>query len=404
VRKDENDRLKDEEQGLASDSEGEASDELDENDLAASDEVDLDPIDMEEDTYGMSVCSLTRDTYHISKEGCSCARVMRLMTSLFLVVVTIGMQIALLHYVKKYVSAKAVHDIRISYSRYENHVYNCTTCTTWDEVAQVAQVAQPTNDTVLAARRLRGHHKAPKCLNSTDTGHCYKTCNGKWRGIAAFYPGDAEAMRLLETMHPDDQNDVCHIPLSHPTFFGLILVIWVLTVLQELRKSVNLSWVVLALPTTDSMANAIESNDAGQVIVAMTCFMKVMIIILTFIPRVLITLFLAWVGMRWLLATTSFGDLILNAVALEFILYIKEVIYGAVMPTRSVHDLQQTKISPHPKRMSAAWFNFTSSVSLLFFAVLTVVLYMKYFQAVLPQYNWDVHEVCKAWIIREYAV
>jgi len=44
---------------------------------------------------------------------------------------------------------------------------------------------------------------------------------------------------------------------------------------------------------------------------------------LVLLPRLLMSGVLLWLGCRWLLATPNFADLVLNAVALEFILTLK---------------------------------------------------------------------------------
>merc|ERR1719498_931526 len=123
-----------------------------------------------------------------------------------------------------------------------------------------------------------------------------------------------------------------------------------------------------------------------------------------FIPRMAITSVLLWIGCRWLLATTDFADLVMNAIALEFILLIKDCLYVALMPARSNIDLSLTKIQPFPKRLSPAWWNFADSFLLLLVAVLWVYLYMRHFQQVLPDYRWDVHDVCVEYIKERYKV
>merc|ERR1719183_2889565 len=136
----------------------------------------------------------------------------------------------------------------------------------------------------------------------------------------------------------------------------------------------------------------------------MTIGMKVGLTLLTFVPRLGVTLYLLWVGCRWLLATNAFADLILNAVALEFILLIKETLYTSLMPTRSHLDLTVTKIVPYPDHITSAWYNFVNSLFLLVISLAWVICYMKYWQQVLPGYQWDVHDVCVEFVKERYAV
>merc|ERR1719409_1588883 len=159
-------------------------------------------------------------------------------------------------------------------------------------------------------------------------------------------------------MTDSDQDDICRIPLSQPHFFGLILLIWTMTILFELRKAFSLQLTIMMLPHVPTMAKALgadddDSDDLGSVIRGMTFFHKFALGVLTFLPRVGIAGYLLWVGCRWLLATNNFGDLILNAVALEFILCIKEGLYATLMPFRNKKDLECTKIVPYPKQVEA---------------------------------------------------
>merc|ERR550532_2620308 len=64
------------------------------------------------------------------------------------------------------------------------------------------------------------------------------------------------------------------------------------------------------------------------------------------IVRFVICSVLLWMGCRWLVATTDFNDLILNSVALVFILDLKDFLYMILVPERNKRDLQNTKVHP----------------------------------------------------------
>mmetsp|Transcript_35122 Transcript_35122/g.54550 ORF Transcript_35122/g.54550 Transcript_35122/m.54550 type:complete len:570 (-) Transcript_35122:49-1758(-) len=315
---------------------------------------EVEPIELESDTFGMTVCSLVRDSYFLSIHGASLARVIRVITSLALVVLTIGLQVFLLAKIKEFVTAEAVSDIRDAYDKYEIAIYG--------------------------------------------EQHTTLTANGKHRGNIAMPPLD-EAKKRLATLSNDDQEAVCHIPLSQPHFFGVILLVWTLICMAELKKAFTLHQHLIMLPNVSTMAEALRPGDdvstnTDGVIEGMTILMKIFLTILMFIPRVLVTCYLLWIGCRWLLATTDFGNLVSNAVALEFILLIKEALYAALTPFRSHLDLNATKIQPFPKQMRPAWFYFVGSAILFAVANLWVYMYMHHWQAVLPGYKWDVHAVC----------
>jgi len=73
------------------------------------------------------------------------------------------------------------------------------------------------------------------------------------------------------------------------------------------------------------------------------------------VPRTIITCLLLWLGCRWLLATNNFADLVLNAVALEFIL--------------------STKTMSPVKHEKASIWAFTGSMMWMFVAFAWVLVY-----------------------------
>jgi hypothetical protein len=322
------------------------------------------PTDIDEDTFGISVCALTRDSHFMAVHGFSIARSVRVVGTIFLVVVTVFIQAYLLSKITTFVTARAVHDIRESYDQYE-----------------MAMCGQD---------------------------NTYLTVNGKNRcKDDNAFPSLDEALTRLNNMDGFTRDNVCRIPLSQPMFFGVVLMIWTLIVLGELRKALNFQIQILMLETLDSMADSMV-HETGEdaysgIITGMTWPFKVLVTVLMFIPRTSIAVYLLWVGCRLLLATTSFSDLIMNAVGLEFVLLIKDTLYFALVPARSHLDLTLTKITPYPKKLTPHWFNFASSFFFFGVSLVWVLLYMYHFQSVLPDYKWDVHEVCIQYIKERYS-
>merc|ERR1719474_140670 len=127
--------------------------------------------------------------------------------------------------------------------------------------------------------------------------------------------------------------------------------------------------------------------------------MKATLTVLVIIPRFAITMYLLWVGCRWLLATNNFADLILNAVALEFVLCLKDVMYLAIVSRRNM--LIKPANATEPESMAVL----IGTVAWAFIAAAWVLGFMGWpgrngFQHVLVDFQWDVHEVCSAWIHR----
>lgn len=157
-------------------------------------------------------------------------------------------------------------------------------------------------------------------------------------------------------------------------------------------------------------------NESGErsepqefVIVGLPRYLKTMVVLCVILPRLGITGLLLWVGCRWLLATNNFAELILNAVALEFILILKEMMYQTLVPHRNKIDLRSTFIKHRWTEPADAWA-FTNTICWGVLAVIWVLSYMgiphrmQGWQMVLPDYKWDVHDICAPWIAWRYCV
>uniref|UniRef100_A0A7S2PPB2 Uncharacterized protein n=1 Tax=Zooxanthella nutricula TaxID=1333877 RepID=A0A7S2PPB2_9DINO len=328
---------------------------------------------LDADTFGLLVCSLVRDFHLLAKrKGAARNRVSRVATTLLMLGLCLSIQGFLLVQIKRFVSAKAVHDIRGVYDRFQVVMYHNHTR---------VFAAEP----LLERRGIGGP-------------------SGRYFDAAMF-----------DTLGDEEQGNVCRIPLSQPYFFFAVLYIWSLTCFAEIRK-VKDTFLSLILRTeaTDSMLKALEDDDGEPggsefVIARLPRAMKGALVVLVIIPRLCITSFLLWVGCRWLLATNNFADLILNAVALEFVLCLKDVMYLAIVSRRSMLDLENTLIKPANATEPESMAVLIGTVAWAFIAAAWVLGFMGWpgrngFQHVLVDFQWDVHEVCSAWIHRRYAV
>jgi len=328
-----------------------------------AEDVDLRKSDpLHEDIYHLAVSSLVRDAVFIANgEGQLALRISRLLVHLFLVVATISIQIVLVIQIKMLVTPQAVSNIRDSYDQYEFIMYG------------------------------------------SQEAHTTLTINGKHRGKPGYFQPE-----LFETLDDDLKKDVCNIPFSQKTFFMLVLFIWSLTCIGQIRQCLELvgtiAWVT---PTVSSMSNALIVEDATEdtdhdgiperLIAGLTPLMKTMLMTLILAPWLGLTCFLLWLGCRWFAATNDLGELVANAVALEFILLLKELLYFTLVSERSKRELRNTFVYPAVKEEKASYSVFLSGVLWGVITLVWVFLYVYRLQAVLPEYRWDVHGPCTDW-------
>jgi len=126
--------------------------------------------------------------------------------------------------------------------------------------------------------------------------------------------------------------------------------------------------------------------------------MKAIIFLLVLLPWFIISCNLLAEGSRWLASTNDFGDLILNAVGLEFVLLLKDLVYHTIVTERNKRELRNTFVHPIVKKETAGYLVFMGGFIWGALAVIWVYAYIFHIQTVLPEYKWDVHASCTRWL------
>jgi hypothetical protein len=277
-----------------------------------------------------------------------------LFLSFLLLLSTLGLQMCLLYQTKHLVTPHPVHDIREVYDRFEVVMYG----------------------------------------NNTDRMEL--TANGKHRGFPEYFQPE-----LFNTLSPEEQSQACRIPFSQPFFFFVVCLVWSTQCVSEIRRvSFRLTCLIFNTRTSPSMKTVFHGvyPSEERVIQELTLPAKAIITLVLLLPRLLVTIYLLWLGCRWLAATDSFAGLIWNVVALEFVLSIKFLVHEAISPLRASVIVQNTKMLPVSDKVEGGWRQFSDSLTWACVSVIWVWCYMHYFQRVLPDYRWDVHGVCSSWL------
>lgn len=322
------------------------------------DEFDKDlryPVEaLEGEIFGSAIMSLVIDSRVVlggwAETSVRAMHCCRLLLSLLLVLFTVGLQLYLTVETKLIVTPVSVNAAREAYGRYEQIMYNDhTTLTEY------------------------GHH----------------------RGIDGFFD-----MTQWKHLPKDDQDSLCTLSLTQPGFLFSVLLLWVLTVAYYLRKN---TMMVVKVCNVGSDVTSItdravfKKNKDGEIsIVRLPCYVKALIIVFILLPQFITIVILGWIGCRWLIATMGFGDVLLNAVALEFILVFQSLLYNAIVPMTM--QLRVATIAfRHPVKRGPPGFCKLFGTFIIFFAALAfTAIYMGYMQQVLPDYKWDVKKACDA--------
>jgi hypothetical protein len=322
-----------------------------------------------EDTYSLAVALIVLDLHSLASKQAKkrALRYARIAFSLALIFVTTAIQTIMLVGTKMYVTPQAVSTIRHDYEAFEHHMYD---------------------------------------------GNTYLTENGKERGMDGFFNAT-----LFETLNGELKQSICNIPMSQLFFISLALLVWSITCFASIKNTIEqcLALVIFA-STLDSMEHCLKEGDDGEgetegcdgagdcddgieplIIVGLTWPVKVFFLIFVFIPDLATTTFVLWLGSRWLIATPDFSNVISNAVALEFILGLKFLLFYALVSERNKRDLAHTGLKAPWSREPAGYGIYFGALMWLIAAMIWVQCYLSW-QTVLPDYKWDVRQVCSPWL------
>jgi len=316
---------------------------------------------MPENIYGFVIASLIHDAADVGIHPEHWLHSLRIFGSFTLSIVMFGLQLFFVIQTKTLVTPHDVHDASRVYAIYETEMYK----------------------------------------DSSGKSHTFNTSSGMPRGIDEFFN-----VSNFQNLSDDDKSLVCRIPLSQPYFLLGVLFIWALTVLSHMRVAMNVLARLVALKRIDSMVDALGPKDSsGKVeVIGLTTWLKCALVFFVQGPRIIMSSILLWLGARWLIATIGFGDLLLNALALEFILNLSHLLYAAMVPYSGKKLVQGTLLPHLYKTEHENRCNMFGMFGCGVIAVILCIVYMVYLQAVLPIYKWDVHQACKAYLAAEMAV
>lgn len=138
---------------------------------------------------------------------------------------------------------------------------------------------------------------------------------------------------------------------------------------------------------------------------AFTRAVRVLIWVVILIPKFFICVYLGLMGGRWLFASTSLQDLILNSLALAFILDIDGLLFKALFPEKMSDKISGITFAPpdlsdHSTASNhrEVMISYVRSFIFLVCSIAAVAVYFM-FQQALPGYDFltdDIHTACHA--------
>lgn len=230
--------------------------------------------------------------------------------------------------------------------------------------------------------------------------HVVEFKEGMIRGIA----GNIVPENYLQ-MSDNTVLEVCQISIAHPVYIFCVLIVWVWFCLADVRyrveTTIRLMYCTPTVASADKVfahgANRAESHHAEQIVQGLTLDLKIIILFFSEIPSLLITVCLFFVGSMWLLATNKMEDILLNALALEFMLLLKRALFEVVSDERTRIMVEKTKFAPLIRQDCMTSANVMATTLWGIVGIYFVYWFTFFGQNVLPHYNWDIRPYCYAY-------
>ncbi|CAE7522831.1 unnamed protein product [Symbiodinium sp. CCMP2456] len=161
----------------------------------------------------------------------------------------------------------------------------------------------------------------------------------KWRvnsGHKQFFPDSGETLsqrlcsRKLWNFQQEVYNEVYDYlskPVPGVVLSFLAVALWMLTIMMEYRSCVEQALGVWHLPSMKTEDEFEEVTDDGEIVVrGISPCLRVVAIVTLIIPRLFIMSSLAVVGSIYVAQTASLADIVLNCLALAFVLDVDELV------------------------------------------------------------------------------
>lgn len=117
---------------------------------------------------------------------------------------------------------------------------------------------------------------------------------------------------------------------------SLALAAWCFSVVRELRDIASNFRAIAHIVVRDSQSTTfVPAVDGGGLVIESMCAVRAVLCCVINVLRIAIAMLLLYSGAQYLIHTVDMRELLLNAIALEFVLLIDELIYEALAPLQT---------------------------------------------------------------------
>lgn len=212
-------------------------------------------------------------------------------------------------------------------------------------------------------------------------------------------------------MSANEKLNLCGLALSQMMFVRVIIFLWITNNVGELRDTCTKLLGVINLPylpeglDTRLMKRDITTSSVENNIICLNMKGKVGLGVLVFLPKFMISIFLMLTGCVWLMASQSIGDLILNSLALAFVVKVDELLAEVFFPGHFIEMVADLAfVLPTPagdddkdlamQRRACEFFYCAVTLLMTIVSVEAMIV----LQPVIPEYALDVKGACRDFI------
>jgi len=116
-----------------------------------------------------------------------------------------------------------------------------------------------------------------------------------------------------------------------PYVLGAAVFCWLCAMFSELQETELLARSIVQFPTRQRNSIVAITEEKELAVVGMTSGLRAFLLLIIIVPKLLICCGITYTGVKFLVYTDNLLDLVLNAVALGFIVEIDELIYAGVI-------------------------------------------------------------------------
>jgi len=302
-------------------------------------------IHLPEDTYGAAILAIMKEFTEIQspETPTTCVTLVKCMFAAVILLLNLLLQFSVLYFIEKYVVSLSVHHVQTTYARFHR----------------------------------------------------------------SFFTADGEFLQS-EWDESLDKADLCDIAMTNYVFYVTVLFLWTISCLQEFRGAQRLVVNISNIPLVESGEDVFldEPDSDKQSIVAITRPVRWTLYLAVCLPKIIISFMLLRLGLRWLSATRSFEDMVMNAIAMTFVIQIDELLYHFAIPAPYCKQVAETSIFITSEGVPAAtleWKAYQRSIMYVVVALVLVIVYADFIQDVLPSTVYEAHSICRTFMEEEFS-